>query len=41
MLIKVNLDLYLHRFNDVVKTDVTVIFIVQVHGESPFERNVI
>lgn len=40
MLIKVNHDLDLRRFNGVVQIDVAVIFST-VDGEPPFERNMI
>lgn len=40
MLIKVNRDLDLRRYNDAVQTDVAVIFST-VDGESPFERNMV
>ena len=40
MLIKVNRDLDLRRYNDAVQTDVAVIFST-VDGEPPFERNMV
>jgi hypothetical protein len=40
MLVKVNRDLDLRRYNDAVQTDVAVIFST-VDGEPPFERNMI
>jgi hypothetical protein len=40
MLVKVNRDLDLRRYNDTVQTDVAVIFST-MDGEPPFERNMI